>query len=133
MRNKAMELLSEEDRLSQIVKLVGPDALPDEQRLILETARLLREGFLQQNAMDPVDAFSTVQKQIRMLDLILYFHERALRIVKRGAPIGVIHQLPAVDTLIRMKNLVPNEELGKLDDIRTAVDDQMAKLEAEYK
>jgi V/A-type H+-transporting ATPase subunit A len=133
MRNKAMELLSEEDRLSQIVKLVGPDALPDEQRLILETARLLREGFLQQNAMDPVDAFSTVQKQIRMLELILYFHERALKIVKRGAPIGVIHQLPAVDTLIRMKNLVPNEELGKLDEIRTAVDDQMAKLEAEYK
>jgi V/A-type H+-transporting ATPase subunit A len=133
MRNKAMELLSEEDRLSQIVKLVGPDALPDEQRLILETARLLREGFLQQNAMDPVDAFSTVQKQIRMLELILYFHERALKIVKRGAPIGAIHQLPAVDTLIRMKNLVPNEELGKLDEIRAAVDDQMAKLEAEYK
>jgi V/A-type H+-transporting ATPase subunit A len=133
MRNKAMELLSEEDRLSQIVKLVGPDALPDEQRLILETARLLREGFLQQNAMDPVDAFSTVQKQIRMLELILYFHERALKIVKRGAPIGVIHRLPAVDTLIRMKNLVPNEELAKLDEIRAGVDDQMAKLEAEYK
>jgi V/A-type H+-transporting ATPase subunit A len=133
MRNRAMELLSEEDRLSQIVKLVGPDALPDEQRLILETARLLREGFLQQNAMDPVDAFSTVQKQIRMLELILYFHERALKIVKRGAPIGVIHRLSAVDTLIRMKNLVPNEELGKLDEIRAAVDDQMAKLEAEYK
>jgi len=74
-----------------------------------------------------------VQKQIRMLELILYFHERALKIVKRGAPIGVIHQLPTVDTLIRMKNLVPNEELGKLDEIRAAVDEQMAKLEADYK
>jgi V/A-type H+-transporting ATPase subunit A len=133
MRNRAMEILSEEDRLSQIVKLVGPDALPDEQRLILETARLLREGFLQQNAMDPVDAFSTVQKQIRMLDLILHFHERALKIVKRGAPIAVIHALPEVDTLIRMKNLVPNDELGKLDEIRGSVDAQMTKLEAEYK
>ncbi len=59
MRNQAMEILSEESRLSQIVKLVGPDALPDEQRLILETARLLREGFLQQSAMDDVDAYST--------------------------------------------------------------------------
>ncbi len=77
MRNQAMEILSEESRLSQIVKLVGPDALPDEQRLILETARLLREGFLQQNAMDAVDAYSTIQKQIRMLELILHFHERA--------------------------------------------------------
>ena len=94
MRNQAMEMLSEESRLSQIVKLVGPDALPDEQRLILETARLLREGFLQQNAMDAVDAYSTVQKQIRMLDLILHFHERAQRIVKRGAPISV-HPQPA--------------------------------------
>ncbi len=94
MRNQAMEILSEEDRLSQIVKLVGPDALPDEQRLILETARLLREGFLQQNAHRRCGCLSTVQKQIRMLDLILHFHERALRIVKHGAPISVIHRLP---------------------------------------
>ncbi len=133
MRNQAMEILSEEDRLSQIVKLVGPDALPDEQRLILETARLLREGFLQQNAMDDVDAFSTVQKQIRLLDLMLHFHERALRIVKHGAPISVIHKLPVVDTLIRTKTLVPNEELGKLDDIRKSIDAQMSELDAEYK
>jgi V/A-type H+-transporting ATPase subunit A len=133
MRNDAMEILAEEDRLSQIVKLVGPDALPDEQRLTLETARLLREGFLQQNAMDDVDAFSTVEKQIRMLDLILHFHQRALRIVKHGAPISVIHQLPAVDTLIRMKTLVPNEELDKLDGVRKDVDEQMTRLDQEYK
>ena len=133
MRNHAMEILTEEDRLSQIVKLVGPDALPDEQRLILETARLLREGFLQQNAMDDVDAYSTVQKQIRMLDLMLHFHERALRIVKHGAPISVIHQLPVVDTLIRMKTLVPNTELGKLDEIRKTIDDEMSRLDTEYK
>ncbi len=133
MRNRAMEILSEEDRLSQIVKLVGPDALPDEQRLILETARLLREGFLQQNAMDDVDAFSTVQKQIRMLELMLHFHERALPIVKRGAPISIIHRLPVVDTLIRMKTLVPNDDLGQLDKIRQTIDDEMSKLDSEYK
>ncbi len=133
MRNQAMEILSEEERLSQIVKLVGPDALPDEQRLILETARLLREGFLQQNAMDTVDAFSSVQKQIRMLELILHFHERALRIVKRGAPISVIHKLSVVDTLIRMKTLVPNEDVAKMDDIQTAIDEQIGRLETDYK
>jgi V/A-type H+-transporting ATPase subunit A len=133
MRNEAMEILAEEDRLSQIVKLVGPDALPDEQRLTLETARLLREGFLQQNAMDDVDAFSTVEKQIRMLDLILHFHERALKIVRHGAPISVIHQLPAVDTLIRMKTQVPNDQLDKLDEVRKAVDEQMTQLDQEYK
>jgi V/A-type H+-transporting ATPase subunit A len=132
MRNRAMEILTEEDRLSQIVKLVGPDALPDEQRLIMETARLLREGFLQQNAMDAVDAFSTVEKQMRMLEMILYFHERALRIVKHGAPISVIHQLPAVDTLIRMKMLVPNDELTRMDDLKKTVDEQMSRLDQEY-
>ena len=132
MRNRAMEILTEEDRLSQIVKLVGPDALPDEQRLIMETARLLREGFLQQNAMDAVDAFSTVEKQMRMLELILYFHERALKIVKHGAPISVIHQLPAVDTLIRMKMLVPNDELTKMDDLKKTVNEQMSQLDQEY-
>ncbi|MFH1027713.1 MAG: V-type ATP synthase subunit A, partial [Pseudomonadota bacterium] len=133
MRNHAMEILSEEDRLSQIVKLVGPDALPSEERLVLETARLVREGFLQQNAMDAVDAFSTVQKQIRMLDLILHFHERGLKVVKRGAPIAVIHDLPVVDMLIRMKTSVPNDQLEKLDDVRKAIDEQMSKLDTEYR
>ncbi len=132
MRNRAMEILSEESRLSQIVKLVGPDALPDEERLVLETARLLREGFLQQNAMDSVDAYSPVEKQIRMLDLILYFHNRALQIVKRGAPISVIHVLPIVDTLIRMKTTIPNDELGKMDEIQAAIDAQMSILDSEY-
>ncbi|HXF85365.1 MAG TPA: V-type ATP synthase subunit A [Anaerolineales bacterium] len=133
MRNKAMAILSEENRLSQIVKLVGPDALPDEERLILETARLLREGFLQQNAMDPVDAYSTLHKQIRMLELILHFHERALRIVKHGAPISVIHNLPVVDALIRMKTTIPNNELEKLEDIRKMIDEQMTQLDSEYR
>jgi V/A-type H+-transporting ATPase subunit A len=133
MRNQAMELLSEESRLSQIVKLVGPDALPDDQRLILETARLLREGFLQQSAMDPIDAYSTIQKQIRMLYLFLHFHELAQRIIKHGAPISVIHNLPVVGALIRMKELVSNDELTKLDDIQKQLEDQMAQLDTEYR
>jgi V/A-type H+-transporting ATPase subunit A len=122
----------EESQLSQIVKLVGPDALPDEQRLILETARLLREGFLQQNAMDPVDAYSTVEKQIRMLNLFLHFHEVAHQVIKRGAPISLIHNLPVVDNLIRMKTEVANDQLEKFDTIWQAVDQQMAELEKEY-
>ena len=133
MRNEAMGILSEESRLTQIVKLVGPDALPDEQRLILETARLLREGFLQQNALDDVDAYSTIDKQVHMLNLILHFHHRALVIVKRGATISVIHKLPVVDTLIRMKGEVPNTELKKLDVIWADIDVQMDQLETEYK
>jgi len=132
MRSQAMEILSEESRLEQIVKLVGSDTLPDEQRLVLETARLLREGFLQQNSFDPIDSYSPVEKQIRMLGLILYFHQRAQRIIKQGALISSIHELPVVDTLIRMKTLVDNDDLSRLDEIRKEIDEQMQKLEAEY-
>jgi V/A-type H+-transporting ATPase subunit A len=132
MRNRAMELLSEESRLSQIVKLVGPDALPYAERMILETARLIREGILQQNATDPVDAFSSIEKQIRLLELVLYFHDRGMSIIKRGAPISVIHDLPIVDTIIRAKSSVTNEEVGKLDDLQKQIDEQMSRLDAEY-
>ena len=132
MRNRAMELLSEESRLQQIVKLVGPDALPFAERMVLETTRLIREGILQQNATDTVDAYSSVEKQIRLLELVLYFHERGMSIIRRGAPINLIHDLPIVDTIIRAKSSVTNEELGKLDDIRKQLDEQMSQLDAEY-
>jgi len=133
MRNRAMELLSEENRLSQIVKLVGPDALPYAERMVLETTRLIREGILQQNATDSVDAYSPVEKQIRMLELVLYFHDRGMNIIKRGAPISMIHDLPIVDTLIRMKSNVANDALEKFDDIQKAIDEQMSQLDAEYR
>jgi V/A-type H+-transporting ATPase subunit A len=132
-RAQAMEILNEESHLEQIVKLVGPDALPDEQRLVLETARLLREGFLQQNALDDIDTFCPVEKQIQMLDLILHFHQRAEHIIERGALIVVIHDLPIVNRLIRMKTDVPNDELGELDQIRQELDEQMDRLEEEYR
>jgi V/A-type H+-transporting ATPase subunit A len=131
LRNEAMQILTEENRLSQIVKLVGPDALPDDQRLTLETARLLREGFLQQDALDPVDGYSTVQKQVQMLELILHFHRLALPIVKRGAPIERIHKLPVLDRLIRMKTQFTNQEVEKLAMIKKEIDEQMNQLEVE--
>jgi V/A-type H+-transporting ATPase subunit A len=133
MRNRAMELLSEENRLSQIVKLVGPDALPYAERMILETSRLIREGILQQNATDPVDSFSPIEEQIRMLELVLYFHERGMNIIRRGAPINLIHDLPVVDQIIRMKSNISNDELQKFDEVQKAIDEQMSQLDAEYR
>jgi V/A-type H+/Na+-transporting ATPase subunit A len=133
MRNRAMELLSEENRLSQIVKLVGPDALPYAERMILETSRLIREGILQQNATDPVDSYSPIEKQIRMLELVLYFHERGMNIIRRGAPINLIHDLPVVDQMIRMKSNISNDELQKFDEVQKAIDEQMSQLDAEYR
>ncbi|MBN2046416.1 MAG: V-type ATP synthase subunit A [Anaerolineaceae bacterium] len=132
LRAQAMEILNEESRLSQIVQLVGPGALPDEQRLVLETSRLLREGFLQQNALDEVDTFSTIEKQIKMLDLILYYHQRAQQAVQRGVLAASLRQLEVTNLLIRMKTRVTNQELMRLDDIHEQIDQEISELEQQY-
>jgi len=131
-RAEAMAILNEEGHLDEIVKLVGEDALPDTQRVTLETGRLLREGFLQQNAMDPVDTYSTPQKQIKMLELILHFHRRALKIVSIGALIKSIKELPVINPLIRMKNSIKNQDLSEFDKLREQMDMQMDNLESLY-
>ena len=133
LRAQAMDILTEENNLDRIVKLVGADALPDEQRLTLETSRLLREGFLQQNALDEIDTYSTVQKQIQMLDLILYFHKRAKDLVQNGCLILSIQALPIMNTLVRMKTLLSNDQLEKLIEFRKDLDQQMDQLEQENK
>ena len=132
LREQTLEILQRENRLQQVVKLVGPDALPDDQRLILETARLLREGFLQQNALDEVDSYATIEKQMRMLKIILHFHERAAGIIAKGCPIVVIHDLPIVNTLVRMKTTVPNEQVEQIDEIWKALDEQMDQVKKDY-
>jgi V/A-type H+-transporting ATPase subunit A len=132
LREQAMDILSRESHLQQIVQLVGPDALPDDQRLFLETARLLREGFLQQNALDDVDTYSTAEKQVRMLELILHFHERAGALIRRGCPVVLVQELPVITTLIRVKSAVPNDGLEGLAQVRAEVDQQMDELERDY-
>lgn len=132
LRGQAVDILTRESRLQQIVQLVGPDALPDDQRLILETARLLREGFLQQNALDEVDTYATAEKQVRMLELILYFHERASTLIKRGCPMVLIQELPMITTLKRVKYTVRNDELEELEQVRKDIDQQVDRLERDY-
>ncbi len=132
MRAQALELLQRESRLQQVVKLVGPDALPDDQRLILETARLLRDGFLQQNALDEVDTYSTIEKQMRMLRIILDFQTRAARVIAKGCPIFVVRSLPVVQRIVRMKSSVTNQQVEQIDEIQQALDEQMHQLEMDY-
>ena len=132
LRKQALEILLSENRLQQIVKLVGPDALPDEQRLVLETARLLREGFLQQSALDDVDSFATVEKQMRMLRIILQFHELAARVIAKRCPVVVVHSLPIVNSILRMKSTTANDQLAEFDEIWEQLNKQMSELEMTY-
>lgn len=132
LRAKAMDLLTEQDHLNQIVHLVGPDALPDEQRLTLLTASLLTQGFLQQSALDDVDTYASPAKQIGMLDLILKFHDRAMNIIKLGAISAAIQNLPIVRRLLVMKNDISNAGLDQFAVLETDLNQQMDELEARY-
>jgi V/A-type H+-transporting ATPase subunit A len=129
-REEAMRLLQTEDDLKNIVKLVGSEALPDKQRLILETARIIRIAFLQQNALDPVDTYCSPKKQFKMLKIIIDFHKFAERIVSRGVPIFRVTQLPIMDEIMRMKTSVANDKTVLLDDLNARMNRHLEELEA---
>ena len=109
-RRAALDLLKREQRLAEIVRLIGPDALPDDQRLVLLSAELLKNGFLQQNSFDHVDMFCAPAKQVRLLELIMQFHERAAACIKLGAPLIKITALPVRERLARLKSDVANDD-----------------------
>jgi len=116
-RDEAMRILQAEDDLKNIVKLVGSEALPDKQRLTLETARIIRIAFLQQNALDPIDTYCSPQKQHKMLKIILDFHHLVESIITKGAPIFKITQLPVIEDIMRMKDNIPNNKLEQLAEV----------------
>jgi V/A-type H+-transporting ATPase subunit A len=128
-REAAMNILQREDELKDIVKLVGSEALPDKQRLVLETARILRTAFLQQNALDPVDTYCRPVKQFKMLRIIIDFHKLAERIISKGAPIFKITKLSVLPEMTRMKNSIPNEKPQLLDELYEKTQYQLSELE----
>lgn len=132
LRDEALTLLQREERLQQIVKLVGPDALPDSQRLVLLTSELIKNGFLQQNAFDDLDMYSTPAKQIGMLRLLMRFHERAERIIENGAPIHKLRDIKELDQLRRMKSVIPNEDAQQLQELANRLDRALDKVEGSY-
>ncbi len=129
-RKEAMRILQTEDELKNIVKLVGPEALPDKQRLILETARIIRIAFLQQNALDAIDTYCSTQKQFKMLKIIVDFHRLAENVVSKGAPIFKVTELPIVEDIMRMKTGIPNDKVAELDDLEKRMYENFDVLEA---
>lgn len=132
-RARAMELFQTEQELQHIVKLIGPDALPDNQRLILETVRIIKEAFLEQNALSEVDTYCPIEKQIAMFRTVMHFYDRAQVIIDRGAPIFTIMELECVEDIMRMKTTVPNDQIEQIEEITQGIDNQMDELEDKYK
>ncbi|MHA1713866.1 MAG: V-type ATP synthase subunit A, partial [Candidatus Ranarchaeia archaeon] len=128
-RNAAIELLQQEDELREIARLIGTEALPDSHQLILFTARLLRIAFLQQNALHPVDTYSSPKKQYYMLKIIMDFYTDAKKIIDMGVPVFKISNLPVVKEIMLMKESISNEQLQKLETLRTRVKEQLEGIE----
>ena len=126
-RDQAMILLQKESELQEIVQLVGPDALPEADQATLETTRMLREDFLQQNAFDDIDTYCPPVKQYNMLKTILLFHKEALAAVGRGVPIQNIVVLPVKEEIGKMKYIPQDEFAAKCEEIQAAITKQCSE------
>ena len=115
-REELCSLLLEENSLMEIVKLIGADVLPDDQKLVIEIARVIRVGFLQQNAFHADDTFVPLEKQFKMMHVILHLYHRAKEVVARQIPLSKITATGLFDKFTKMKYDVPNSNIGMLDD-----------------
>ena len=106
----------------EIVKLIGSDVLPDDQKLTLEIARVIRLGFLQQNAFHEEDTCVPMAKQFAMMEIILYLYEKARALVNRGMPISVLKEDNIFERIISIKYDVPNNDLDKFEQYRKDID-----------
>jgi V/A-type H+-transporting ATPase subunit A len=127
-RDKAMALLQKESELQEIVQLVGPDALPDRERITLETTRMIREDFLQQNAYHEVDTYCAPMKQYEMLKTIISYHENAEAALDRGAASADIITIPVKDDIGRMKYLPESEFEVKVKEIQADIIKQCSEV-----
>ena len=121
-RNQLMAILNQESNLMEIVKLIGSDVLPDDQKLTLEIARVIRLGFLQQNAFHKDDTCVPIRKQFMMMDLILYLNTKAKALVTMGMPMSILKESNIFDRIISVKYDVPNDRLDMFDEYRKEVD-----------
>ena len=121
-RNQLVSILNQESSLMEIVKLIGNDVLPDDQKLTLEIARVIRLGFLQQNAFHPQDTCVPLEKQKKMMDTILYLYSKAKALVSMGMPMSVLKEDKIFDKVIAIKYDVENDRLDKFDDYKAAID-----------
>ena len=132
LRTEAMTILQREERLQQIVKLVGPDVLPDTQRLVLWVAEVLKDGFLAQSAFEPKDMYASPERQVELLRTVLVLYRRGRALIEAGAPLARLREMKTVPQLVRVKNALGNDELGALRDFGGRVREELDALEREY-
>ena len=127
-RAKILALLNQESSLMEIVKLIGSDVLPDDQKLTLEIARVIRLGFLQQNAFHDQDTCVPLKKQLLMMKTILYLYDKASSLISYGIPMSVLKENKIFVKVIAIKYDVPNDKLGMFDDYTTAINNFYSEI-----
>jgi len=133
VRRKSLDLLKQDQRLTEIVRLIGPDALPDEQKMILLAAQIIKDGFLQQNSFDEIDMYCVPEKQVRLLQLIMDFYECANTCIELGAPMTKITETGLKEELSRLKSIIKNENLDELNEFEKKMRIILDDLERTYR
>jgi V/A-type H+-transporting ATPase subunit A len=131
-RKEIMELLQKEERLQQIVKLVGADALPDSQNFILEVCNMFKNAFLQQNAFDKIDRYCVVEKQVKMLSCILTYWHKGLEAINKGVPLVKLRRLSVVQDISKIKFSISNEDIIEIDKLELKLERSIDKLGGIY-
>ncbi|MFO8152154.1 V-type ATP synthase subunit A [Thioalkalivibrio sp.] len=131
-RREALALLARDAELSRIVNLVGPEALSSSQRWDLEAAALIKEGVLQQSALDEIDTFCSPEKQFALLDLALTIYDLGTELVSRGVPVQELQRLPLLSRARRVKSLYKSEQLDEIEAFRAETEQALENLRLEY-
>jgi V/A-type H+-transporting ATPase subunit A len=128
LRAYSYNLLQREDTLKEIVRLLGPESLPDEEKLILEVARMIKIGILQQNSFDKVDTYSSPEKQLKLVKLIVNYHKEAQKALKEGITLADIRTMPIIPSILKAKFEIPDEDIAKLDQLDKQMHEQFEKI-----
>lgn len=121
-RQEIMSLLSEETKLMEIVKLIGSDVLPEDQKLVIEICKVIRTGYLQQNAFHAQDTYVPLTKQLKMMETILYLYHQCKEVVAQGKALSEVIQSGIFEKVTKMKYDVPNDDFSKFDEYITEID-----------
>jgi V/A-type H+-transporting ATPase subunit A len=130
LRAESYHVLQREDTLKEIVRLLGPEALPDEEKLVLEVARMVKIGILQQNSFDKIDTYCSPQKQVKMVGLMVKFYREAQKALKAGIPLADIRAMPIIPALLKSKFEIPEDQLNKFDELDRQINEQFHKAAA---
>jgi len=128
LRSETYGILQREDTLKEIVRLLGPEALPDEEKLILEVARMIKIGMLQQNSFDDVDTYCSPEKQFKLMKLLVEFYKQGQQALKDGAALADIRAMPVISTLLKARMEIKDDEMDKLDKVQMEIVEQFKNV-----